>query len=292
MSEQPQHPDGATLGDRREPKKDDLIEIEGVGSHASPVPVARPAAGVPSHSGGNLHTRPTLELASQTCPKCGTLLADDAVVCVRCGYDLRANVVREPEVGVDEIPAGASESGGGSAASDTREEFVPPSRMGHMPLVWIGLALTIGAAALAGYNVSGVAGTGLVIAKILQVMYTAVVGTATGVAAIFIATLLYRQRFTRIELAAARMFVLTGAFLLLSNIRFTGLPGWISWFVPFAIFAAAAVVYWLLVMVLFKKDRQPAAAVMVFHAGLWLLLVVGMLLAAWVSSATPSPAGP
>lgn len=260
------------------------------GRDAGSVPVARPAGGGSRSGAAADSDRLTLELAEATCPKCFSRLSDDAVVCVKCGYDLRANVVREPVVGVDEVPirsGAASDDDVAAGASVTKPDFVPPARGGLRSMLWIGGVLTIGAAALGGYNAYALGGTTLLLAKVLLIAYSAVVGTATGVIAILVASMLYRQRYSRTELVAARMLVITAAFLLISNVEIGGLPAWIKWLVPAVIFGTAAVVYWLLVMVLFKKDRQPAAAVMVVHAGLWLLLALGMLLAAWVNSAMP-----
>ncbi len=115
------------------------------------------------------------------------------------------------------------------------------------------------------------------------------VGSATGIVAVMLGAWVTGFRVSRYELAGARMFVVTSSFLLVTSLWIPGIPVWIS---RAAIVLAGGFTYWLLVMILFKKDRQPAAAVMVAHAILWFLLSLGMTLAAGVEAYAPaSPAG-
>jgi hypothetical protein len=245
------------------------------GAQTGPLPIARPAGGSEKKVGDES----ILELADPSCPRCHATLGADDVVCVKCGYDLKANVIRTPEVGVDVVADEADEP-----EKSKRPEFVPEPRSGAtgIPvLLAVGAILAVCAMVAAGIHAGEKAGWTLVMARVLMVLYTAVVYSVTGVVAVLVASILFAHRFSRTDHAAARMFVVTSAFLLIANLGIPWLPEWIG---KGLLAGCAALVYWLLVMFLFKKDRQPAAAVMVVHAALCFLLWLGMVLSGWVSA--------
>lgn len=252
------------------------------------VPIARPAHAQPARgtardgesrssvaSGPSLAVPPILELEDVTCPNCSVPLSADAVVCIACGYDLHANVVRTPEIGVAEV-ALAEE------AKPKIVEFVPAGRGGVQPVAIAGAFVGMLAAVAAGISAGRLGGSLFVVASVLLVIYTVLVQTATGIAAVAGAAMLAKERFSRIDLVAARMLLAVAAFTLIISVpvpvEYRWLWGGLKWL-------GAATVYVVLIMILFKKDRIKAGGIVVMHAALWLLLAVGMQLAAWASAA-------
>ncbi len=269
-----------------------------LGSHG--VPVARPASQAGS---GDPHVS-ILELADSTCPKCHAVMGESDVVCVKCGYDLKANVVRTPEISVVASPSHASgDSDEAKPPRSSKPEFVIQGRGGAggtsggvQTLLIVGGVISLLTLIAMGIGAGHAGGSVYVIANLLLGAYRLLINSAIGIAAVAIAAWVLGFRMSRYELAGARMLVVTSAFLLVTNLWIVGL--WIMpdmlWIPKTLCTIGGGLAYWLLVMVLFKKDRQPAAAVMIAHAVLWFLLHVGMALAAWVALLQPAlpPAPP
>jgi hypothetical protein len=236
--------------------------------------VAKPAED--GGKSGEFGPRPIFEIADERCPKCGEVLPANAVVCMKCGYDQRANVVREVETGVVEVPVATDESKG-----PAKEEFVTPGRLSPKVLTITGGALTM--AALVSAGVFGPRGSfWLVTGWVLLTLYTIAVNTATGVAAVAVAAKVNSQLFGRLDVAAARMFA---AFALFQAIASTRLPLGYSIFTNGVPFVVGAALYFGAIMLLFKKDRQTATLIAMAHFILWILLQLGPALAGWVSIA-------
>jgi ribosomal protein S27AE len=229
-------------------------------------PLARPAA----------QGAAPIELVDDTCPKCGATLAHDAVLCVNCGYDLKANVVREPGVGVVEVdPAGEKRR-----AAPRAGEFVVPGRGGPQVLATAGVFLTLGALVFSGVNAQA-GGAWVTAGTVALTLYNIALHTCTGVAAVAVAARLAEQAFGRFELAAARMFLAVALFHLVVSLRIPiheGVAVVLKW-------AVAMGVYYLAVWLLFKKDRAGAAVIALSHFVLWVLLQLGAELSAWVAAA-------
>lgn len=227
--------------------------------------------------------RPIFEVQEDRCPRCGEKMAVTDVVCLKCGYDMRANVVREVQTGVVETPAPAA------ATANAADEFVTPGRLSPKVLGIIGAALTLGAMVAAGAFAPRGAGTWVVIGLVVLTLYRIALHTATGVAAVAIAAKLEGQKFGRGDFALARMFACFALFQLCTLIR---LPIW--WGLSLAImWGLGAALYFVAIMLLFKKNRATAMLVALTHFGLWLLLNAGMELSGLISAgAAAAPTNP
>ena len=231
------------------------------------IPLARPAGDEAAPLG----------IVDDTCPRCHATLAHDAVMCVKCGYDLKANVVREPGVGVVEVEPPRS------TPADT--DFVVPGRGSAQVLATTGVFLTLGALIFSGMNAER-AGFWVVVGTIALTLYNIAVHTGTGIAAVIAAARLCEQKFGRLDIAAARMFVAVSLFHLVTALHIpihAGLAQVLKW-------AAAMGLYYLAVWLLFKKDRYGAMLIALSHFGLWVLLQLGSQLSGWLGAATNSAA--
>ncbi len=252
---------------------DDTHNAEGSPSESQPpaatsasMPKARPApAPLP------------LDLVDEDCPRCHKPLAHEAVMCVNCGYDLKANVVREPEIGVASpvaAPAGV-------------REFVTPGRGSAQVLATCAVFMSIAAMIVAGVN-AGQWGAWVVLGTVGLTLYNIALHTCTGVVAVIVAAKLSEERFSRLELAAARMFLAVSLFYTISALQIpipvVVLARLLSW-------GGAIGVYFLAVWLLFKKDRFGATLIALSHFAMWVLLEMGIHLAAWVAAGmTAAPA--
>lgn len=232
---------------------------------------ARPAAAVPPAS-------IPLDLADDDCPRCHKPLAHEAVMCINCGYDLKANVIREPELG--EVVA-AEQRGAAS------KEFVTPGRGSAQVLATCGVFLTIGALIITGVN-ERQWGAFVLLGSIAIMLYNILLHTCTGVVAVILAAKFTEERFTLLELAAARMFVAVALFYALSSLR---LPINLAFVASLLAWGSALGVYFGVVWWLFKKDRHGAALIAIAHFLMWLLLQLGPALASWVASGKTPAAG-
>lgn len=218
-----------------------------------------------------------LELADEDCPRCHAPLAHDAVMCVKCGYDLKANVIRESDIGVA-APAPAD-------ASAAAKEFVTPGRGTPQVLATCGVFMTFAALIIAGIA-SRQWGVWVVLGGIALTLYSILLHTCTGVVAVIAAARLTEEKFTRLELAAARMFLAVSLFYSAARLQLP-LPAFLS---GLLVWAAALGIYFLAVWFLFKKDRYGTALIALAHFVMWMLLEVGTSLAAWVAAGkTPLP---
>lgn len=267
MSDDPkQHPD------RPNPVDPDAETAE--------VPLARSAA----PSGPGDVGKPIFEIAEDRCPRCNSVMGPSDVVCTKCGYDLRANVVREVETGEvhePDPPPGTS--------SDDRDDFVEPGGLKPKTLGIIGGVLTVLAMVASGVFAPSGATTGAIVGLIVLCVYNVAVHTATGTGAVAVAAILAKERFGRLDYAVARMFAAFALFQLLTRVH---LPlGYIIFSVGLPWLLALAA-YWGSIMLLFKKDRGAATVVAIAHFCLWILLNLGMELSAWVGSSIAASAPP
>lgn len=205
-------------------------------------------------------------------------MASRDVVCLKCGYDLRANVVREVETGVAEEP----ETDPGGEGGGAKAVFVQPGRLTVKSLLITGAVLTVGAAVAAGVFAPAGSGAWLVLGLVLLCLYQIVVHSVTGVGAVAVAARMRGARFGSIELALGRVFVAFSLFQLISRLR---LP--LGWSVanvglPWVLACGA---YFGALMILFRKDRATTALIALAHFILWILLNAGMELSRMVGSA-------
>lgn len=247
-------------------------------SGGSEIPMARAA----ERGGSGAEQRPIFEIAEDRCPRCGEPLSHNAVVCVKCGYDQRANVVREVETGVVEAPEPAPE------AKAAKTDFVVPGKLTPKTLAIAGAVLTVGAMVAAGIYAPG-PGFGVITAWILLTVYAIAVNTATGVAAVAVAARLNSQPFGRLDVALARMFAAFALFEAVTRTRPMLLgSSLLTVSVPFVIGAA---LYFGTIMILFKKDRRTTSVIALAHFILWILLELGPVLGNWVSTAAAGAGG-
>lgn len=244
---------------------------------ADAIPVARPAA----NTGPSIDAKPILQLTSDVCPNCGSTMDADAVVCLVCGYDLKANRVINPVTGVEEIEPKA-----GAAGVDTRAEFVRPG--GTPKLVGIlGGIMLIGASVCAGF--AAPAGSGFVVtaAMVVLTLYSGVLHTATGVAATWCAAKYVGERFTKIDLVAARMLLVFATFLLVLSVP-AHLP--YEWLDKGLKFVAATGTYFLMLMATFRRDRRVTLTLLAAHAAIWVFVQIGVLMGVVLQSMASAPA--
>jgi hypothetical protein len=214
-----------------------------------------------------LEARPILELAEDECPNCHAQLEPDAVVCLKCGYDLKANVVRTPETGVDV-----------KAAPEEPVLFVTPGGPSPRVLTAIGGVLTMGAmVAAAAYMPPHTFWH--TAAQVALALYETALHTGTGVVAVLVAARICEQRIGRVDLAATRIFVAFAAFQLVHRLYIFDYVAWRA-----LVWVLAGAAYWGLVMLLFRKDRITGLLIVLAHFVLWALVELGMALSAWVGS--------
>jgi len=224
-----------------------------------PVPMARVVVSEPLPIG----------LADEDCPRCHAPLAHEAVMCVKCGYDLKANIIREPEVGIVAPVAPVKEA-----------VFVTPGRGSPQVLATCGVFLTVGAMVAAGLAARQY-GAWVVIGSVALVLYSIALHTGTGVVAVIGAARLSEERFTRLELAAARMFVAVALFYSVASLN---LPLGLVFLSQLVKWTLAMGVYFGAVWFFFKKDRFGAALIALAHFAMFMLLQLGAGLAGWVAA--------
>lgn len=274
-----------------EPRSTGSASPDGSGA----IPEARPAAapGGPEHAGGGggpgepFGPRPIFEIEEDRCPKCGIVMPSAAVVCMKCGYDQRANIVREVTTGVVETaeprPTGRAAAPETSGRAGSTDQFVQPGRLTPKALAITGGVLTAAAVVCAGVFAHPSQRSFLPIVGLgLFTLYSVAVNTATGVGAVAIAARLKSQPLGRLDLTLARMFASFSLFQAIVNVRPSLGYSILTGGVPFLVGAGA---YFGAIMLLFRKDRQTATLIAAAHFVLWILLQLGPVLAGWVAVA-------
>lgn len=206
-------------------------------------------------------------------------MAADAVVCTKCGLDLKAGEMRRPEVGVDEIEE-----------TPAVPEFVTLGRGEPKLLLIVGGVLTVVAMVAAGINTPGDK-TFLKASVGVLTGFMTILHTGTGVAAVALAAVLAQEKLSHLGLAAARMFV---AFALFQAVRLEHLPEVNMKVGGVLLLLFASAMYFVTVLVLFKKHYVQGGTIAVLHLCMWGVLELGIMLSAFVSSelrALPGAAG-
>lgn len=168
-----------------------------------------------------------------------------------------------------------------------RPEFITPGLGQPKHWAMVGLVVTIVAVVAAGVNAPN-----HTVPRILLALYSTFVHTGTGLVALYASARLLEHRFGNLELGAARMFTSVAAFMLLMNLKLSpfsenydalnrGLTVLVA-MAGYAITVASTFRFW---------DKQKLGFVVGIHALLWMLVQVGMELAAVVgAAATVKPA--
>ncbi len=211
--------------------------------------------------------------AADRCPKCGAEMSSpDAVVCVKCGYDMRSNKPAKTEVGA------AKDGDEGDEAPAEATIFIEEDHIGwKIPLV-IGAAALVSAATLAGVQAEG----GWLRAVVRVLLYGPL-QIGLGVGAVAITARLLEERVGRLELALGRMTLAIGLFYLFFMIGQTmNLHPAVQWMIGAGLGGAA---YFLVVWLMFAI--WPAVALMLagVHFALWLVLKGTVVLIDWIESA-------
>ncbi len=221
----------------------------------------------------------------EPCPRCGKPLAAEAVVCVNCGFDLKANAARATETGVmaDEPEA--------------LPEFVTPGR-GDAQTIAIGGGVALVTAVVMHMIHQSSAGATLAAAAAALAVLHAALHTATGTIALVGTAWLTDHRLGRADLGVTRVFLLVAVFLLIQAVP---LP-WAPWLALGVKWVGGAVVYWALAMLLFRKGPEPAGmllgmhfvTLLLVHLAIWIETTLSKLLAdaAATAAANAPPAGP
>jgi hypothetical protein len=198
-------------------------------------------------------------------------MESDAIVCMACGYDMKANQVLTSRTGIDEVEP--------APVAAERPEFVKP---GGRPLVYAiaGVCVLCGAMVAAAMNAPK-PDIGVRAALALLVLYHAILHTGTGVAAIWLAARYVEQRLTHLELAASRIFLALACFLLVASIRIPIEHPFLESLVRFPL---AIGVYFLAIFALFRRNRQETLLFLLFHAGAAMFVELGVRLAVWLEA--------
>jgi len=250
-----------------------------------PTPV-EPAPTPPLPGAGKIDEPSVLHESDQEkCPSCGKPVPAAAVVCVNCGYDYRANMQRQVDLAAAKADTETEE--------DDRPEFVTPG-LGSAK-VWgiIGGVVFVLAAVAAGYFVpeGASAGAGAVAARVGLVGFEAALHVPTGLLAVMAVAWYRGERFGRIDLAAARMFVAFALFLLVKHLQIP-LPSIIGVGLQWLLGMLA---YWAAVMLLFRKPPEVAGQIGAAHLSLFagvhvLIAMQAALIAAAKAAAATGPA--
>lgn len=245
------------------------------------VPTAKLAGGSSPSPEPDSGPRPVFDLAEDRCIKCGEKMPNYATICLKCGYDMHANQVRQTAVGTVEVDP--------APAPPAVHDFVQPGRLKPKALLILGGLFTVGSIVAAIVLVGRDLPTLTRISIAALALYQIALNTITGVAAVAIVGWLHKQPLGRLELAAARMFAAFACFICVSQLQFRIGYSWINSGLPFL---AAVAVYFGVLMILFRKDRKTTATIAVVHLGLWLFLYVGMAIYSLVAGGATTPVVP
>ena len=172
-------------------------------------------------------------------------------------------------------------------AAVPRPEFIPATAGEPKIIAGIGLALLVGALIATAITTTSKAP----IAATLLTLYNGLVHSGTGIVAVYLAAFFSERRVTRPDQVAARMFVPVAAYALVFHLRIN------VFLLPMSKTEetiAAAAVYLAVVAGLLRLWGSRLMLVVGIHLLLWLIVGVGMALAAYVDTqpSAPPPAPP
>lgn len=216
-----------------------------------------------------------LDDAGDRCPRCGKPLPLDTVLCMHCGYDMKAGRTQSTHVGdPEEIDREAGKP----------KPLSPLKGIKQPVLVGIGITLLVLAVAVTIWFVPSGAAWYVYLARPVVIILQAATHTATGVAALWVCTRVLKRPAGSYQLAAARLFVAVSAFLLMFSIRID--PPWLSAILAVVLAAGA---YWGCVLLLFTRDVSDTNTLAAVHAGMALVLSGLTHLSALANSGLPAP---
>lgn len=239
---------------------DGTIPLEPAPEAPKPVvPVARPAG------------KPLLDLVDDTCPNCKAVMDADALVCMTCGFDMKQNRVIKPEVGEVDAPE----------APKLAPEFVRPG--GTAKIVAILGGATLLAATVCAW-LSAPRGAGAMVSASLSLLtiYKGILHTGTGVAAVWLTARWVSERFSRVDLASARMLLGFSVYLLVASLPLHMEMVWLERSLKFVVGMGA---YYLMLWALFRRDRMTTMVLLAFHVAMWAFVEFGILIASQLEQA-------
>ncbi|MHC4414404.1 MAG: hypothetical protein ACYS0G_03875 [Planctomycetota bacterium] len=245
-----------------------------------PEPSLEPEA-IPGAEPEALSEEPSSIKALDVCPNCGSPLGGvEAVVCLRCGFNLKTLEVVE------------TATGEAAAAEEMDAESEPPLSAPGAGDVWLPgiiaiaslLVLSIGYLAgwgglFAGDEAVGVGGR---LVGLLKMSVKTVVFTVSGLGALHILAHMLSSRLGDIKLAAVRMVGIVAAIGLLAFFQAGSVA--LEWTIEIILQAAAFVA---LAMALFRLSVRDAVTLL----GVTVIAVVGLLLASAVVLWAVPPVG-
>ena len=218
-----------------------------------------------------------LQRIDDKCPNCATKMDADAVVCMSCGYDLKANELLRPRTGVDLIEP-----------PPVQPEFVKPG-IRPATLAIIGAVVVVAAMVAAGVNSPPGRAMGAPFVFALLILYRVVLHTGTGLAGLWCAAKFVDHRLNHIDLAAARMFLALSVFMLVWALRIPIENAFLEHAIRFTLAVAG---YWLTLFALFRRGRQETTLIAMFHLGVVMFVELGLQLAIWLETTVSAPSGP
>lgn len=259
-SEQPfpdpdERADAPSEDERRE--QDEMIPLEPSDDDQKPSTGAAP------------ERRSLLDESEDTCPSCGAPLpSPDAVVCVKCGYDLVANKARS--TAIEEVEVDEADAEG--------DVFAKRAPLGANVPATIALVAWALAAILAGvFHEAGAA------REIVRVLVYAPVQAGLGFGAVALTARLLEQKIGHMTVAAARIAMCVALFALMMVLG-DGInaPGPVQFLVGAALGAGA---YFLTAWRLFSTSPGVTGMLMGVHFVFWLLSEGLFLVITWLKAA-------
>lgn len=265
-------------------------------SDGAAIPVGRPIADAggaarPAGEGGAVEpeviplepvappARPSVLRAApgEGCPRCGAALPGEAVVCLACGFDMRANAVRATQVAAPVVVE----------PPRPPEVLFPEGFPGVAVSAYGAGVLAIGAAVLAGvYHDARMSGV-QVFGSIVLTFYLAALHTGTAVVAGYGGAYLLGIAAGRVEMVAARMGLAVAAAAAVSQLpaEQIGSAG------PTIGVLAAAGVYFLVLWGGVRRQPRDVAVVGALHLALVLIVSLGSVLERAVQVQTTPASG-
>ena len=210
---------------------------------------------------------------TEPCPKCGKPLAPGAVICLECGYDMRASTARKVEVGEEH-----------AEAEPDPTVLSEPGGPGPKTLMVIGTVLAISAMVLTGMMAAKPSSATFwyIVGRIVVVAFNVLLHTGTGVVAVLLAAKLLEQKIGRLDYAAGRMFVAVSAAWLGFSVEVPVPVVGVLLKIVLAVLAYAGCV-----LILFKADRRDVFTIGGLHIALIMFLEIGIRITAAVANAAP-----
>ncbi len=219
------------------------------------------------------------------CPNCGSPLGGvDAVVCLRCGYDMKTLKVIKVETGKTTTPEEDEPEPAEPLCAPGVGGVVVPAAMAGVSLLLLALGYLFGARGLFGGAADEAIGFGTRIGGLLGMLVRTGGLAVAGLGGLSVLTHMVDRPFGDIRLAAIRMLGIFAALGLLTffNIESSNMEGALE-----VIFCA--VIFVGLVSVFFRLTMRDAATLMGVTAFSVIILLLLSWLALWTAGVLGGP---